>query len=172
MYKKGFIIKYEFADGTTSEIEVDNELGEMVTSLTRTDENLSRKERYHCPVSLEQMDYEGEIFADYDTPEAKLIKQQEEKKVEQFLLSLSDLQRNRVNMLLEGKSMREIAKIENKDCKTIRESILAVRKKAKEFFNTQAYFETEEGQKEFAAWQAERQQKQLNIKLNKKEESR
>ncbi len=36
----------------------------------------------------------------------------------------------------------------------------------------QAYFETEEVQKEFAAWQAERQQRQLNTKLNKKEESR
>ena len=36
----------------------------------------------------------------------------------------------------------------------------------------QAYFVTEEGQREFEAWQAERQQKQLNIKLNKKEESR
>lgn len=36
----------------------------------------------------------------------------------------------------------------------------------------QAYFETEEGQKEFAAWQAERKQRQLNTKLNKKEESR
>ena len=35
----------------------------------------------------------------------------------------------------------------------------------------QAYFETEEGQKEFSAWQAERQQRQLNSKLNKKEES-
>ena len=33
----------------------------------------------------------------------------------------------------------------------------------------QAYFETEEGQREFAAWQAGRQQKQLNNKLNKKE---
>ena len=33
----------------------------------------------------------------------------------------------------------------------------------------QAYFETEEGQREFAAWQAERQQKQLNNKFNKKE---
>jgi len=36
----------------------------------------------------------------------------------------------------------------------------------------QAYFENEEGQKEFAAWQAERQQKQLNTKLNNKKESR
>ena len=36
----------------------------------------------------------------------------------------------------------------------------------------QAYFETEEGQKEFAAWQAERQQRQLNIKLKRQEESR
>ena len=32
-----------------------------------------------------------------------------------------------------------------------------------------AYFETEEGQREFAAWQAERQQKQLNKKLNNNE---
>ncbi len=33
----------------------------------------------------------------------------------------------------------------------------------------QAYFETEEGQREFAEWQSERQQRQLNNKLNKKE---
>lgn len=33
----------------------------------------------------------------------------------------------------------------------------------------QAYFETEEGQREFAIWQAERQQEKLNKKLNKKE---
>ena len=32
-----------------------------------------------------------------------------------------------------------------------------------------AYLESEEGQREFAAWQAERQQKQLNNQLNKKE---
>ncbi len=31
----------------------------------------------------------------------------------------------------------------------------------------QTYFETEEGQREFKAWQIERQQKQLNKKLNK-----
>ena len=33
----------------------------------------------------------------------------------------------------------------------------------------QAYFETEEGKREFAVWQAERQQRQLNKKLNNKE---
>ena len=32
-----------------------------------------------------------------------------------------------------------------------------------------AYLASEEGQREFAAWQAERQQKQLNNKLNKKD---
>ena len=35
-----------------------------------------------------------------------------------------------------------------------------------------AYLNSEEGQREFAAWQAERQQKQLNKKLNKEKESR
>lgn len=33
----------------------------------------------------------------------------------------------------------------------------------------QAYFATEEGQREFAVWQAEKQQRQLNKKLNNKE---
>ena len=33
----------------------------------------------------------------------------------------------------------------------------------------QDYFETEEGQREFAVWQDERQQRQLNNKLNNKE---
>lgn len=37
----------------------------------------------------------------------------------------------------------------------------------------QQYFETEEGKKEFALWQAERQQKQqLNKKLNNESKSR
>lgn len=36
----------------------------------------------------------------------------------------------------------------------------------------QAYFATEEGQREFATWQAERQQRQLNKKFNKEKESR
>ena len=35
----------------------------------------------------------------------------------------------------------------------------------------QAYFATEEGQREFKAWQAERQQKQPNNKLKNKESS-
>lgn len=36
----------------------------------------------------------------------------------------------------------------------------------------QAYFATEEGKREFAIWQAKRQQKQLDKQPNKKEESR
>ena len=36
----------------------------------------------------------------------------------------------------------------------------------------QAYFATEEGQREFEIWKAERQQKQLNKKLNNESKSR
>lgn len=35
-----------------------------------------------------------------------------------------------------------------------------------------AYLNSKEGQREFKAWQAERQQRQLNKKLNKETESR
>lgn len=42
------IIKYTFADGTVSEVEVDEAMGELITKYRQAEENLSRKERYHC----------------------------------------------------------------------------------------------------------------------------
>lgn len=41
-------IQWHFADGTKSEVEVNEELGEFITASRREEDNLSRKERYHC----------------------------------------------------------------------------------------------------------------------------
>ena len=41
-------IKYEFADGTVSEVEVEESIGAVIIEDRRLEDNLARKERYHC----------------------------------------------------------------------------------------------------------------------------
>ena len=58
-------ITYEFVTGEISEVEVDERLGGMLLDLDRQQENNDQKEtRRH--VSLDSMDYEGELFATTD----------------------------------------------------------------------------------------------------------
>lgn len=66
-------IKYTFANGDISEIEVTTELGEMILELDRLEYNNHQREtRRHA--SLDGMDYEGEIFADGADIEADFLK--------------------------------------------------------------------------------------------------
>ncbi len=128
-------IKYQFADGTVSEIEVSEEQGAFITASNREEQNLERKHRYHCPVSLDSLEFEGEAFAD-DTysPERLLMIEEEEKEVEQFLSLLTDKQRERVLKLMDGKSIKEIAAEEGVAYLTVYDSIEYVKKKFKNFF--------------------------------------
>ncbi len=41
-------IKYEFADGMVSEVEVEDSIGAVIIEDRRLEDNLTRKERYHC----------------------------------------------------------------------------------------------------------------------------
>ncbi len=51
-------IKYEFADGTVSEVEVEESIGAVIIEDRRLEDNLARKERYHCH-SLDAVEFEG-----------------------------------------------------------------------------------------------------------------
>ena len=62
-------IQWHFADGTKSEVEVNEELGEFITASRREEDNLSRKERYHC-YSLDAILFEGKEYGDNHTPPA------------------------------------------------------------------------------------------------------
>lgn len=128
-------IKYQFTDGTSSEIEVSDELGAYITASNREENNLDRKHRYHCPVSLDSLEYEGDVFAD-DTysPERLVMIEEEEKEVECFLSTLTDKQKSRVLKLMDGKSITEIAAEEGVSYLSVYESIEFVKKKCKKFF--------------------------------------
>lgn len=137
MSKQSIIkLKYEFADGTVSEIEVSEELGAYITASCREEENYERKTRYHCKVSLDSLEYEGEWLADEThNPERAVLREEEERQVQIFLASLTDKQRSRVQRLMDGKSIREISEEEGVAYLTVYDSIELVKKKAKQFFN-------------------------------------
>ena len=126
-------IKYKFVDGTVAEIEVEESIGAVITESRRLEGNLARKESYHC-YSLEAIQYEGAEYSDGETPETKMEREMETERIAQALDGLSEVQRRRLMMLAEGKSVREIARREGKEIKTIRESLDSARKKFLKFF--------------------------------------
>lgn len=126
-------INYTFANGETSDVEVSEEIGTVILDSRREESNLDRKERYHC-YSLDAADYEGEDYADDSTPESELFLQLENQHIAEAFDKLSEVQKRRLLMLAQGLSLREIARREGKDIKTIRESIEGARKKFLKFF--------------------------------------
>ena len=101
------LIKYTFADGTVSEVEVDEELDNFIIESRQDEENLSRKERYHC-FSVESSVYEGKELSTYETPEKnlqlKIDNIRKEKLFADAMNSLSETQRRRLLMKIGAAS--------------------------------------------------------------------
>ena len=127
-------IIYQFADGTKSEVEVDEALGEYITASRRQEENYERKMRYHCPFSIDKLLFEGLDFADQDTPDTLYTNKEEENRVAQFLATLTEVQRRRVKMLMEGMSLSDVARAEGASWMSVKETLKQVQKKFQTFF--------------------------------------
>lgn len=120
-------IKYEFADGTVSEVEVEESIGAVIIEDRRLEDNLSRKERYHC-YSLDAAQFEGAEYATKETPETQMEQELDAERVAHALDGLSEVQRRRLLMLAEGKSMREIAREEKVQHRAVVKSIEGAKK--------------------------------------------
>lgn len=67
------VIKYKFLDNTTSEVEVDDELGKHITEMDEADYNLNRKEtRRHDYIS--ELEENGHYIADDSDPLDDVLK--------------------------------------------------------------------------------------------------
>lgn len=126
-------IKYEFADGTVSEVEVDEEIGGIIVESRRLEDNLARKERYHC-YSMDAAEFEGGSYGTEDTPERQMEQELDEERIARALDRLSEVQRRRLLMFVDGMSMREIARTENVQHRAVVKSIEGARKKFKRNF--------------------------------------
>ena len=131
------IIKYTCADGTVSEVEVDEAIGCLIIEYRQAEENLSRKERYHC-FSVESSVYEGKELSTGETPEIilqrKIDNDRSEELFDAAMNSLSEIQRRRLLMLIDGHSMREIARLEGVGTNSVAKSIWGARKIFRKFF--------------------------------------
>lgn len=126
-------IRYEFADGTVSEVEVEESIGAVIIEDRRLEDNLSRKERYHC-CSLDAVQFEGVEYADGKTPETQLDAMEEARHLYETFRRLSKVQRRRILMLAAGMSVNEIARKEGVHHSAVSETVSAARKKFKKFY--------------------------------------
>lgn len=126
-------VLYQFANGEISEIEVSEELGELLLDLDRQEYNNDHSEtRRH--VSLDGMDYEGELFAaDSDTAEQAALNMELET-LRRAMGALSPRQRDLVRkVFFEGRSIASIAREEKVDESSVRERLRRIYKKVKKF---------------------------------------
>ena len=78
--------------------------------------------------------YEGEAYGTGDTPESLLTELEDNRHLYETFRRLSETQQRRLLMLASGLSIREIARRENANYKSVYESIEAGRKAFKKYF--------------------------------------
>lgn len=102
-------ITYEFVTGEISEVEVDEHLGGMLLDLDRQQENNNQKEtRRH--VSLDGMDYEGELFASAEDTEGEAERREDMARLFSAMEVLSPDQRELVEKVyFEERKITDIA---------------------------------------------------------------
>ncbi len=120
-------INYTFANGESSEVEVNEEIGTFILDSRRKEENLGRKERYHC-YSMDAADYEGSDYAGPCTPETALELEADTQRIAEIMAVMPDVQKRRLLLYAEGRTLREIARMEGVDHKAVKKSIEAARK--------------------------------------------
>lgn len=118
---------YTFANREATEVEVEEKIGNIILDSRRKESNLDRKERYHC-YSMDAAAFEGMDYADEKTSEKLLEQKTADRHVADILAELPEIQKRRLLLYAEGKSLREIARMEGVDHKAVKKSIEAAKK--------------------------------------------
>ena len=126
-------IPYKLADGSVVLVELKPDVAEFILRNDREMANADRKERDHVKYHLEALEYEGMEYADSDTPEDILIRQEEKEQLDDMLSCLTDTQLQRLTMKAEGMTLRQIAEAEGANVNAVRDSLLQVRKKLEKY---------------------------------------
>ena len=122
-------ITYEFVTGKISGVEVDESLGGMLLDLDRQQYNNDQKEsRRH--VSLDGMDYEGELFASAEDTEGEAVRREDMARLYSAMEALSPSQRELVEKVyFEERTFASIAREEGVGESAIRDRMKRIHKK-------------------------------------------
>ena len=127
-------IKYGFVTGEKVVIEVPDDIGIVIQELRRKEHADNERHRYHAEFSLDDAVYEGSVFSSPGTNPADVVSMKEsDKECEDRLSRLTPVQRRRVEKLMDGMSITDIARAEGTSFNTVKESIESARKKLKKF---------------------------------------
>ena len=128
-------ITYEFVTGEVSGVEVDEHLGGMLLDLDRQQDNNDQKEtRRH--VSLDGMDYEGELFASAQDTEGEAVRREDMARLYSAMEALSPSQRELVEKVyFEERKITDIAREEGVTKQSVHERVERALKKLKKNFD-------------------------------------
>ena len=126
-------IRYEFVNGEVSEIEVDEGLGELLVDFDRQQYNNDHKEiRRH--VSLDGMDYEGELFTSAEDTERELLRREDTARLMEAMEALSPSQRELLlKVYFEDQRIVDIARAEGVTKQSVHERLKRAIHKLKNF---------------------------------------
>lgn len=133
-------IKLKDLDGNVVDIvDVDDRIAELMVSLDREEDASNKRYKYHVAFSLDDAEYEGSTFKsnEPDPLEALLEKEEREeqqRKYDAFLASLTPTQKRRYQLFEQGYSEREVARIEGANFKSVHETKEQLKKKYKKVF--------------------------------------
>lgn len=125
-------IKYTFVNGETSTVEVSETVGTLIMDSRRNEHANDERQRYHC-YSYDAIEYEGEEYADKHTPESEFDRRELDREMQLVFESLTDIQKQRLSLYLDGYTMTKIAEIQGVSTKSVSESFEGIRKKFKIF---------------------------------------
>lgn len=126
-------IKYAFLDGTVTEVEVSDEIGAVIIDSRKTEHAQDERHRYHC-YSYDAIDYEGEEYGACDEYAVEDDSAEQSARIQEAFSHLTATQQRRLRMYANGKTLREIAAIEEASFQSVSESIEAGRKKFLKIF--------------------------------------
>lgn len=126
-------IKYKFATGEVMEIEVSDEIGAVITASRKAEHALEERNRYHC-YSLDAIDYEGLEYGECDEYPIEDDSAERAECINTAFSHLTEVQQRRLRLYADGKTLREIAALENTRFQSVAESIEAARKKFLKFY--------------------------------------
>ena len=128
------IITYKSVTGEVTEVEVSEEIGNFILDSRREEHNDNERHRYHQEFSLDNLVYEGSVYASADSePASSLIKKEKDAEREELLSRLTEVQRRRLEKVMDGMSIAAITREERGSYNSIKESVEKARQKLKKY---------------------------------------
>lgn len=126
-------IKYTFANGDVTEIEVSEEIGAVVLDLDRQEYNTNHREtRRHC--SLEALDLDGNLLPSKDNVEMDFIRKEDGAELRDAISRLNPRQQKLIKAIyFEGQKVTDLAMEEGVHWTAITHAVERALKKLEKF---------------------------------------